>query len=333
MTRITLAHGGGGRVTRSLLKELFFPYLDNEFLRAETDAAVLPSTDRPLAMTTDAHVVNPLFFAGGDIGCLSVYGTANDLAVMGAEPKYLTLGCIIEEGFLLEDLRRVVDSIAGAARSAGVTVVAGDTKVVGTGAADQLFLCTAGVGTILPDAPPGAHTMQPGDAVIVSGPIGDHGAAIFAARQSDMKIDVISDCGPVFPLVKAAMKVSSQIRVMRDPTRGGLSAVLNEFVEGRPLSIALDAKALPVRPAVQALCDLMGFEPTHMACEGRLVIVVAAADAEAVLHAIRSQPGGQDAVIIGRVDTAHPGMVYLRTATGGKRIVEMPSGELLPRIC
>lgn len=333
MKRITLAHGGGGRVTRNLLKDIFYPLLDNEYLRGETDAAVLPASDRPLAFTTDAHVVNPLFFPGGDIGRLAVYGTANDLAVMGAEPQYLTLGCIIEEGMPVDDLKRVVASIADAARDANVKVVAGDTKVVGTGAADGLFLCSAGVGTLLPHAPSGAQTIQPSDAVIVSGPIGDHGATIFAARQSGMHIDVISDCAPIFPLVQAAMKASSQIRVMRDPTRGGLAAALNEFIENGSVSIELNAGAIPVRPAVQSLCDLMGFEPMHLACEGRLVIIVAAEDAEAVLQALRSVKGGESAAIIGRVDTAHPGMVYQRTPVGGKRIVDMPSGELLPRIC
>lgn len=331
MKRITLAHGGGGRVTRSLLHDVFFPLLDNEHLRAESDAAILPSTG--MAMTTDAHVVNPLFFPGGDIGCLAVYGTSNDLAVMGARPLYLTVSCIIEEGFAIDELRRIVASMAEAARHSGVKIVAGDTKVVGVGAADGVFLSSAGIGTLLPDAPKGPSTIEIGDAVIVSGPIGDHGATIFAARQTDLSVDIASDCAPVFPLVEAAIKASPQIRIMRDPTRGGLAAVLNEFVEGRPFSIELFGEALPVRPGVQALCDLMGFDVTHLACEGRLVLIVRTEDSDAVLQSMRSISGGEQSGIIGRVAGEHPGIVFIRTAAGGKRVIDMPSGELLPRIC
>lgn len=333
MESITLSHGGGGRITRRLIETVFAPAFRNAALAPMADAAILAASGR-IAFTTDAHVVQPVFFSGGDIGSLSVNGTANDLAVMGARPLHLSAGFILEEGLPIEELSRIARSMRDAADLAGVSIVTGDTKVVGRGAADRIFVITSGVGEMLPGAPPGPESIREGDAVIVSGPIGDHGATIFAEREEPTLVHSLqSDCACVFPLVEAALKASSQIRVMRDPTRGGLGMVLNEFVEHLPVSFEIDEAALPVRDAVRGVCEMMGFDPLYLACEGRVVVVVAGADAPGVLAAMQSVSGGEQAAIVGSVTSRYKGMVYMRTNLGGTRMIDMPSGEMLPRIC
>lgn len=334
METITLSHGGGGRITRRLIETIFAPIFSNEALTPMADAAILSSSGR-IAFTTDAHVVQPIFFSGGDIGSLSVNGTSNDLAVMGARPLHLSAGFILEEGLPIEDLTRIARSMRVAADLAGVSIVTGDTKVVGRGAADKIFVITSGVGEMLPGAPQGPQGIREGDAIIVSGPIGDHGATIFAEREDPALVHGLkSDCACVFPLVQAALEASpGEIRVMRDPTRGGLGMVLNEFAEHLDLSFELEEDALPIRESVRGICDMMGFDPLYLACEGRVVLVVNGAVAAAVLGALQSVPGGEEAAVVGRVTSRFKGMVYLRTRLGGTRMIDMPSGEMLPRIC
>ena len=326
---ITLDYGSGGKKTAALIDEIIVPALGNAALNSLGDGAVL---EGGLAFSTDSFVVSPLFFPGGDIGKLSVCGTVNDLAMCGAEPKYLSLALIIEEGLPAEDLRRVVASIKSAAEAAGVQVVTGDTKVVERGRGDGLYINTAGIGLVkYPGL--GPDKMRPGDAVLLSGTAGDHGAAVMLARDGLMEGEIRSDCAALNGLAFALLDSGAQVRVLRDPTRGGVATTLCEFAESAKLGIELDEAAIPVRRDVSAACALLGLDPLYCANEGKMLAVVAAEDAERALAAMRSVPEGKNAAIIGRVISERPGKVVLRTAMGGSRILQKLAGAQLPRIC
>lgn len=338
-TRITLAHGSGGKAMADLIAQVFVRRFDNSALANLGDQAVVnlpgfvPDKTR-LAITTDSYVVDPLFFPGSDIGALAINGTVNDLAVGGATPLYLTCGFILEEGLPLDTLERVVDSMAQAALVAGVQVVAGDTKVVPRGGADKLFINTAGVGLVPEGIAPDSHGIQPGDVVLVNGPVGDHGAAITVAR-ADLALEssIESDCQPLHDLVAAILAVCPQVRAMRDATRGGLATVINEFALDAQVGFRLLEGSIPVRPAVQGLCELLGLDPLYLANEGKLVVVVPPDAVETVLTAMRSHPAGADSQIIGEAIPEPSGLVLLKTTFGSDRILDRLVGDQLPRIC
>ena len=326
---ITLDYGSGGKKTAALIDEIIIPELGNNTLNALGDGAIL---DGQLAFSTDSFVVDPLFFPGGDIGKLCVCGTVNDLAMCGAEPKYLSLALIIEEGLPTESLRRIVASIKAAAEAAGVAVVTGDTKVVERGRGDGVYITTSGIGVVrYPGL--GPERMRPGDAVLISGTAGDHGAAVMLARDALMEGEIRSDCAALNGLVRAVLESGAQVRVLRDPTRGGVATTLCEFAESAALGIELDEAAIPVRRDVSAACALLGLDPLYCANEGKMLAVVAAKDEERALAAMRSVPEGKNAAIIGRVISERPGKVVLRTAMGGGRILQKLAGAQLPRIC
>lgn len=326
---ITLDYGSGGKKTAALIDEIIVPELGNAALNSLGDGAVL---EGGLAFSTDSFVVSPLFFPGGDIGKLSVCGTVNDLAMCGAEPKYLSLALIIEEGLPAENLRRVVASIKSAAEAAGVQVVTGDTKVVERGRGDGLYINTAGIGLVkYPGL--GPDKLRPGDAVLLSGTAGDHGAAVMLARDGLMEGEIRSDCAALNGLAFALLDSGAQVRVLRDPTRGGVATTLCEFAESAKLGIELDEAAIPVRRDVSAACALLGLDPLYCANEGKMLAVVAPEDAQAALAALRSRPEGENAAIIGRVTVERPGRVALRTAAGGARLLQKLAGAQLPRIC
>lgn len=332
--RITLGHGSGGRLTLELVKGLFAPCLANRFLEPLGDAAICPDPGGRIAFTTDSFVVQPLFFAGGDIGSLAVNGTVNDLAVAGARPLYLSLGVILEEGFALAELQCVAASIAEAAIRADVQVVTGDTKVVERGKGDGVFLNTAGVGVLRSGYPRTDRGPAPGDAILVSGPLGDHGAVILAARHGLIPgPGLASDCAPVTPLIDALFAAGIAPLFMRDPTRGGLAGVLADLAESPGNSVRVEETTVPIRPAVDTICAITGVDPWHLACEGRVVAVVAADQVERALAAWRAVPGGEAAARIGCLDADSPGRVVLVTRYGGARLLLRPSAELLPRIC
>ena len=337
--RILLGHGSGGKLYRDLVKDVFVKAFANPVLERLDDAAALTPQGR-IAFTTDSHVVQPLRFAGGDIGRLSVAGTVNDLATAAARPLALAAAFIIEEGFALADLRDLCASAAATAREAGVPIVTGDTKVVERGAADSLFITTTGVGEIVVAHELGCAAVRDGDAVILSGSIGDHAVAILAARgEFHFSADVRSDCAPLWGLVGAAVAAAREaggeeaLHFLRDPTRGGLTTVLAELAEESGLGIEVEEAAIPVSPAVRSVCDLLGYDPLTLANEGKMVLVVAPEAADAVVAAIQKTKYGHEARRIGFVTAAHPGRVALRTPFGTRRVLDMPVGELLPRIC
>ena len=331
---ILLGHGSGGTLSAELIEAVFLPAFHNPTLARLDDAAALELDGARLAFTTDAFVVSPLFFPGGDIGRLAVHGTVNDLAMGGAIPLHLSAAFILEEGLPLETLRRVVDSMAAAAREAGVQVVAGDTKVVGKGSADQLFVVTTGIGRVPAGVALSAAGVRPGDAVLVSGTLGDHGMAILAARQGlGLEGEIRSDTAALHGLVAEMLAAGPGLHALRDATRGGLAAVLHEIAASSRVGIALDEPAIPVRDSVRGACELLGFEPLHVANEGKLVAFVPPAEAEAVLASMRAHPLGRDACRVGEAVEAYPGQVVLRTALGSERVLERAYGELLPRIC
>ncbi|NJL45731.1 MAG: hydrogenase expression/formation protein HypE [Leptolyngbyaceae cyanobacterium SM2_3_12] len=322
-----------------LIADVFIRHFDNPTLTQMNDQALvslpqLPELGCRLALTTDSYVVDPLFFPGGDIGTLAVNGTVNDLAVGGATPLYLTCGFILEEGLPMETLRRVVSSMAQAAQAAGVQIVTGDTKVVPRGSADKLFINTAGVGVVPVGVAPSAQGIQPGDVVLVNGPVGDHGAAIMAAR-ADLALTspIESDCQPLHGLVAAILTVYPQVRAMRDATRGGLATVMNEFATSAQVGFRLEQAQVPVQPAVAGLCELLGLDPLYLANEGKLVVVVPPEAAELVLEAMRSHPFGTHSQIIGTAIADPPGLVLLKTPFGTDRILDKLVGDQLPRIC
>ncbi|MFW6182608.1 MAG: hydrogenase expression/formation protein HypE [Chloroflexota bacterium] len=333
--RIVLGHGSGGKMTHDLVARLFLPPLDNPALRAANDAGVVtPAASGRLAVSTDCHVVAPLFFPGGDIGRLAVCGTVNDVAMMGAAPAYLTAGFVLEEGLSQKTLARVVGSMQAAALEARVQIIAGDTKVVEKGKADGLYITTTGIGFILDQARIGGERAQPGDVIILSGPIGDHGIAVLAARgELGFEADVVSDVAPLNGLVAAMLAATDEVHVLRDPTRGGVAAALNEIARQSGVGMVLEESAVAVRPAVAAACELLGFDPLHIANEGKLLAIVGQEDAGRVLDAMRATQYGQEAAIIGEVRAEPAGRVLLRTALGSTRVLDMPAGEMLPRIC
>jgi hydrogenase expression/formation protein HypE len=333
--QVDMAHGSGGRAMAQLIEELFAKHLGNEYLAQGDDGALLPHPgEGRLVMATDSHVVSPLFFPGGDIGCLSVHGTINDVAVMGAKPLYLSAGFILEEGFKLADLARIVQSMAAAAKAAGVPVVTGDTKVVERGKGDGVFITTTGVGVVAPGMELSGRSAQPGDVILVSGTLGDHGMAIMAERESlGFESPIVSDSAALHGLIEAMRASGADLHVLRDPTRGGLATTLNEIAKQSGVGMMLQEKALPVTPAVEAACEFLGLDPLYVANEGKLVAICAEQDAEKLLAAMQAHPLGANAAIIGAVHADEHHFVQMTTAFGGRRIVDWLSGEQLPRIC
>ena len=331
--RIELGHGGGGQLTRDLVREVFARHLSNPALDPLEDAGLLPDPGGRLAMTTDGFVVDPPVFPGGDIGSLAIHGTVNDLAVSGARPLGLTLGAILEEGVEWDHVDRIVLSAAAAARDAGVAVVSGDTKVVEKGKGDGIFLTTAGVGVLREGYPPDTGP-TPGDALLISGPVGDHGAVILALRSGlEPGEGLRSDGAAVTPLVAALFEAGVIPRWMRDPTRSGLAGALCDLAEDRGLGVDAAEDAIPIRPAVASVCEITGVDPLYLACEGRVLAVVAGGDADRALEAWRALPAGRDASLVGHLSTERAGRVVLRTRFGGARTLLRPAAELLPRIC
>ncbi len=328
---ITLDYGSGGKKTAKLIEQTILPKLDNPALRALGDGAVVPGGGE-LAFSTDSFVVDPLFFPGGNIGKLAVCGTVNDLSMCGAEPKYLSCALILEEGLELSVLEKVLQAMGEAADKAGVQIVTGDTKVVEKGRGDKLYINTAGIG-FLRHPLPGLSAVQPGDAVLVSGTMGDHGTAVMLARSGMMEGALQSDCAALNALTEAMLSSGAGIRILRDPTRGGLATTLNEFTEGQNFGIELEEESIPVRPEVRAACGMLGLDPLYCANEGKLIAVCAAEDAEALLTCMRSLPEGRDAARIGTVTAEAAGKTVLRTALGGHRILQKLAGAQLPRIC
>jgi hydrogenase expression/formation protein HypE len=332
--KVDMTHGSGGRAMAQLIHELFAAAFDNPFLAQGDDGAVLPAVPGRLVMATDAHVVSPLFFPGGDIGCLSVHGTINDVAVMGAKPLYLSASFIIEEGFPLADLQRIVQSMAQAARDAGVSIVTGDTKVVERGSADGVFITTTGVGVLAEGVNLAGKNARPGDVVLLSGDIGAHGMAIMSQRENlSFDAPIVSDTASLQGLVADMLTTSTEIHCLRDATRGGLATTLNEIAMQSGVGIMLEESAIPVQPVVAAACEFLGFDPLYVANEGKLIAIVAAEQAEAVLATMRNHPLGKNAANIGVVQKDVHHFVQMNTRFGGRRIVDWLTGEQLPRIC
>lgn len=332
--RVEMRHGGGGRAMAQLIDELFLPAFDNELLRQRNDQAAFAVPAGRMVMATDSHVVSPLFFAGGDIGCLAVHGTINDVAMAGAQPLYLAAGFILEEGFPLADLRRIVASMASAAREAGVPIVTGDTKVVERGKGDGVFITTTGIGMVPAGVAISGDRACPGDQVLVSGTLGDHGIAIMSQRENlTFSTSITSDTAALHRLVAAMVAAVPDIHCLRDPTRGGLATTLNELAKQSGVGIDIDEQSLPLREQVRAACEILGLDPLYVANEGKLVAICSASDAPALLAAMRAHPLGRDAAIIGAVRDDPNCFVQMQTAFGGRRNVDWLSGEQLPRIC
>jgi hydrogenase expression/formation protein HypE len=330
-----MGHGSGGRLTAQLIQDLFLPAFNNPTLNKLDDQAVLDVGSARVAFTTDSFVVTPLFFPGGNIGELAINGTVNDLAMSGASPKWLSCAFIMEEGFAIEELRQVVDAMAAAAAAAGVSIVTGDTKVVNRRSADKLFITTTGIGLVPEGVSISASNAKPGDAIILSGSIADHGMAVLSKREGlELEGQILSDTQPLHTLV-AAMLASNPaaVHTLRDPTRGGLGASLCEIAGTSNIGVDIDARALPVRSEVKGACELLGIDPIFVANEGKLVAFVEPAHAAAIIDAMRATPQGRDAVLIGHATDQHPGMVIMRTEIGGTRVVDLPFSEQLPRIC
>ncbi|MDR3054767.1 MAG: hydrogenase expression/formation protein HypE [Zoogloeaceae bacterium] len=334
--RVDMAHGAGGRATAQVIDEIFVRHFANEWLGQGNDGAVLPALapGEKLVMATDGHVVSPLFFPGGDIGCLSVHGTINDVAVMGARPLWLSAAFILEEGFLLAELERIVVSMAKAAREAGVPIVTGDTKVVERGKGDGVFITTTGVGALPQGTDLGGQRAEAGDAILVSGTLGDHGMAMMSAREGlGFTAPIVSDTAALHGLIAGLLATGAEIHVLRDPTRGGLGATLNEIAAQSGVGMMLEEAQLPIQPAVAAACEFLGLDPLYVANEGKLIVMCKAADADKALAALRAHPQGRAAAIIGRVTEDPRHFVQMRTPLGGRRMVDWLAGEQLPRIC
>lgn len=331
---VILGHGGGGALSKDLVDHLFVPAFRNRELEALGDAALLTLQAGRLAFSTDSFVVHPLFFPGGSIGELAVCGTVNDLAMAGAVPLYLSAAFVLEEGLPMATLGRIVEAMAAAARRAGVTIVTGDTKVVERGHGHGCYITTAGIGRIPDGLDLGPHQVRPGDRVLVSGFLGDHGMAVMSVREGlEFDTTIESDTAPLGELVRALLAAVPGVRMLRDPTRGGLAASLTEIAEASKSGIEIVERALPVRPQVQAACELLGLDPLFVANEGKLTAIVAPGQADAALAALRAHPLGRDAVVVGTVVAEHPGLLVAKTGLGGKRVVPLPIGEQLPRIC
>ncbi len=332
--RILLEHGGGGLLSHELVTEVFLPFFKNACLERLEDSAVVTLGDRKFCFTTDSYVIDPIFFPGGDIGSLAVHGTINDLSVCGGIPLMLSAGFILEEGFPMEDLKRIARSMADAAKTAGVSIVTGDTKVVARGAADGLFINTSGIGRIEYPHPLSVESIQPGDAILVSGTIGDHGATVLCKRKElGLISEIQSDSAPLNGLIASILAASPNIHCMRDPTRGGLGAILAEIAGQSGLSLSIREAELPVREEVRGVCEILGFDPFFLANEGKVAIFCAAPDAERILETLRKHEYGRDARIIGAVGERDGGGLILQTSIGGSRVVDLPLGELVPRIC
>jgi hydrogenase expression/formation protein HypE len=332
--RILLAHGGGGSLTRELIKELFLAKFGNPVLKPLDDSAVLVMAGKGYAFTTDSYVVSPYIFPGGDIGKLAVCGTVNDLAVMGAQPYWLSLSFILEEGLPVADLQRIVESIHVTAAEVGVQIVTGDTKVVERGKCEGLYINTAGIGRILTPNWLGASNVKPGDVVILSGSLGEHGVAVMSQRPGiAFQTSVVSDCAALWPLVKTILDTKVELHAMRDPTRGGLAAAVCDIAQASDVAIRLRESAIPVSREVRGACELLGLDLLTIANEGKLLVFCRHADAETVLAAMKETSPGKNAVVIGEVHEKPKGLALLQTTIGGERIVDMPTGEDLPRIC
>ena len=334
--KVLLSHGSGGRIMHDLIEDVFIKHFKNTILDEQTDAAILPVDSPEVAFTTDSFVIDPLFFPGGNIGKLAVCGTVNDLSVSGATPRYLSVSFIIEEGFALDELEAIVKSLAEEARCANVTIVTGDTKVVNKGKCDKLFINTAGVGMVRKDdrLVGKAKNIKPGDVIIINGTIGDHGMAVMNARESfNFKSPVVSDCASLNHLIREVLDQSTGVKFMRDPTRGGVAAVLNELADKTRLGIEIDESALPITKGVSAMCELLGFDPLHIANEGKVLIVADMSEGNRILEIMKKNDLGVLSAIIGRVTGDNAGKVVLKTETGGKRIVDTLTGDPLPRIC
>jgi len=332
--RIVLAHGAGGRLSRRLVNELILKHFGHPILQRLEDSAVLDLSGGRWAFTTDSHVIRPLFFPGGDIGKLAVSGTVNDLLCAGARPMYLSLSLIIEEGLPIADLDRILASAAAQAVEVGVDIVCGDTKVVERGKGDGLFINTAGVGSVLPGVDLSPEKIRIGDAILVSGPIGDHGIAILSQREGiELHSSLQSDCAALHGPVLAVLELHGAVHCLRDPTRGGLGTVLAEMAADRQVGMEVEQERIPLRSEVQGACELLGLDPIYVANEGKMVLIVDEDRHEQVLEHLRNEPLSRQAALIGRVVEGHPGMAVLRTAAGGSRIIDLPAGELIPRIC
>jgi len=330
---ILLAHGSGGKLSHDLVEKKILPSLSNPLLNKLDDSAIFEANGR-LSFTTDSYVVNPIFFPGGDIGKLAICGTVNDLSMSGAKPLYLSLSIIVEEGFLLVELERIVNSVKAAADEAQVNIITGDTKVVNQGQADKLFINTSGIGIIPAGIDISGANAKIGDKVILSGTIGDHGIAIMSQREGlRFEVPLESDCAPLNKLVSQMLEVSTNIHCLRDPTRGGLATTLNEFAQQSHVGIVIEEDKIPIKEGVKAACELLGFDPVYVANEGKLVAVVEPGDADIILAKMKQNSYGKDAAIIGEVTDDYPERVIMKTKLGPSRIIDMLSGELLPRIC
>ena len=332
--RVDMSHGSGGRAMAQLIEELFLAALGNDYLAQGNDGALLPAPNGRLVVSTDSHVVSPLFFPGGDIGSLSVHGTINDIAVMGAKPLYLAASFILEEGFLLADLKRIVVSMAHAAKEAGVEIVTGDTKVVERGKGDGVFITTTGIGVMPEGLILSGDLARSGDKILLSGTIGDHGMAVMSQREGLMfDAAIVSDSAALHGLIAAMLASGADIKTLRDPTRGGLATTINEIARQSGVGMLLQERDIPVNPTVEAACEFLGLDPLYVANEGKLVAICAAEDADRLLAAMRAHPLGQRSAIIGEVLQDAHGFVQMATKLGGRRIVDWLTGEQLPRIC
>jgi hydrogenase expression/formation protein HypE len=334
--KVLLGHGSGGSLSQELIRKLFHRYFSNPVLDQHSDSAVLAVEASHIAFTTDSFVIDPVFFPGGDIGKLAIAGTVNDLAVSGAVPKFITTSFIIEEGFLMQDLEKIVQSMAEEARYAGVTIVAGDTKVVNRGKCDKIFITTSGVG-LLEDSHTGISTgamVHPGDKIILNGAIGDHGMAVLAAREFQyFRTSITSDCKSLNHQIRIALNACPGIRFMRDATRGGLATVMVELAQGKDFGIEINEMEIPVHETVRGICELLGYDPMYVANEGKFIAVVPREMADTVIKTLKMEAGCDEASVIGEIVREHPGKVWLNTTIGGKRIMDMLAGEQLPRIC
>ncbi len=332
--QILLSHGGGGEEMNALINDIIFKAFDNEILKSANDAAILKFNSLNLAFTTDSFVVTPLFFSGGDIGKIAICGTVNDLAMVGAKPLYLTCAFVIEEGFPMEKLEQIAEAMAKTAKEAGVRIVSGDTKVAGKGQVDGVFITTTGMGQIEDGVQVGGELAKPGDAVIVTGDIGRHGCTILLAREDfGIEADVKSDCAPLWKTVEAVMDTTHELHVIRDATRGGVGTVLYEIAGQSQVGVQIDAAKIPVATEVQGVCGMLGLEPLYLACEGTMVIIAPAEQAEKIVETLHQCPYSQNAAIIGTITEENPGKVIRMTEIGTQSLLPQPGGELLPRIC
>jgi hydrogenase expression/formation protein HypE len=332
--KILLEHGGGGLLSNELIAEKFLPRFKNTYLERMEDSAVLTIGSQKFCFTTDSYVVSPIFFPGGNIGSLAVHGTVNDLSVCGGKPLYLSCGFILEEGFPVASLDKIISSMADAAAEAGVKIVTGDTKVVPRGAADGIFINTSGIGLVEYQGLLSIKNIQPGDAIILNGTIGDHGAAIMKARENlNLTADILSDSAPLNDLIAGLLKASPNVHCMRDATRGGLGAILAEIAKSAQVQVDINERDIPVQENVRGVCEILGLDPLFLANEGKMVLFCPQADAQRVLSAMQAHKYGKNAAIIGSVGDTSKGRVVLKTSIGGERIVDLPTGELVPRIC